>query len=162
MTGAAGLLDDLYVLDRVVDGSEAADHGGRGSLVAVAAPLSGETLVGAAHVGVGNLKVCQNKNVSHHPIISVIASLILLYRVTRHIVYYVAFLKLCYSIKRSLNCDRTFVLMSTKVSKQPDGSPCNKGSDARFFLLEAYLGIEMARRIGVIPRPPATRISPIS
>ena len=49
-----------------------------------------------------------------------------LYRVTHQIDYYLMMTsnrKLRFS-KRSLYCDRYFVLVSTKASNQPNGSPC--------------------------------------
>ena len=50
------LLDYLDGIYGVVYRSETSDHGRRRSFVAVTPSLTGETLVGATHVGVGNLK----------------------------------------------------------------------------------------------------------
>ena len=53
------LLDYLDGIHGVVDRGEASDHGRGGSFVAIAASLTGETLVGTTHIGVGYLKVNQ-------------------------------------------------------------------------------------------------------
>ena len=53
------LLDYLDGIYGVVYRSETSDHGRRRSFVAVTPSLTGETLVGATHVGVGNLQVHQ-------------------------------------------------------------------------------------------------------